>query len=93
MLQFLLVICLTPVHSEHASVIKMEDDLHVRLGEGLGPREVSAEMDGWEDLMPDLMQFSAEFSSRAMKRVKRDDGLDIDSLCVHKHSSSCFTWP
>ena len=92
MLQFLLVICLTPVESEHGSVIKTEGDLlHVILGEGSGPRKAFNEMDGWEE--PELMQFSVEFSSRAMKRVKRDDGLDIDSLCAHKHNFSCFTWP
>ena len=78
MLQFLLVIHLTPVQSEHGSVIKMEGDFHGNLGEGSGPRKASTEMESWEE--PELMQFSTEFSSRAMKRVKRDDGLDIDSL-------------
>ena len=92
MLQFLLVICLTPVQSEHGSAIKVEGDLlHLNLGEGSGPRKASAKMDDWEE--PELMQFSTEFSSRAMERVKRDDGLDKDSLCVHKHNFSCFTWP
>ena len=91
MLQFLLVICLTHVQSEHGSVVKMEGDLHVTQGEGSDPRKASAKMESWEE--PELMQFSKEFSSRAMKRVKRDDGLDIDSLCVHKHNFSCFTWP
>ena len=82
MLQFLLVICLTPVQSEHGSVIKMEGDFHVNLGEGSGLREASADMESWEE--PELLQFSVEFSSRAMERVKRDDGLDIDRcpLCT-----------
>ena len=91
MLQFLFMICLTPVQSEQDSFIKMEGDSYVNLGEGSDQRKAFAEMESWEE--PDLMQFSAEFSSRAMKRVKRDDGLDIDSLCVHKYNSSCFTWP
>ena len=68
-----------------------QGDSYVILGEGSGPREASTEMESWEE--PELMQFSVEFSPRAMKRVKRDDGLDIDSLCVHKHNFSCFTWP
>jgi len=76
MLQFLLVIHLTPVQSEHGSVIKMEGDFHVNLGEGSGPRKASTEMESWEE--PELMQFSAEFSSRAIKRVKRDDGYGHD---------------
>merc|ERR1711963_1034240 len=33
-------------------------------------------MESWEE--PELMQFSVDFSSRAMKRVKRDDGYGHD---------------
>ena len=67
MLQFLLVICLTPVHSEHASVINMEDDLHVRLGEGLGPREVSAEMEGC------LHPHRLDYLEKKMNKINKKD--------------------
>ena len=75
--QPLLQILLSFVTLTHGSVVRPRGSIQAEKEMELGKRavdEVEMEIEGWDEA--ELLKMSAKFSSRHIRRVKRDDGYD-----------------